>query len=279
MIKNIDLEIIIEGEKERYSVNLEKPITKIEPKRFSFFNYLDIATSIIKGNLKPSDLKSYIGFELGLNIVIGDKNVDYSILFEDKKIRIETIFCNGELVISKNSSDLLAELGRGWKYFSEEDPIEYYVQGVSVLKDQFELSPINTEISNIILLDTNAEYTIDAYNEFKLKWHVLMDDEEIKDEYRRLFPCLGFDITKVTEDLRYISEKDPEGTIITPEMRGTGFKKLVGILPFMIDSYMGGTTLLIPYFENSLHPSLRLALSKYYSSNSIRTKIGRMITY
>ena len=274
MIKNIDLEIIIEDEKERYSVNLEKPITKIEPKRFSFFNYLDFATSIIKGNLRPSDLKSYIGFELGLNMVIGDKNVDYSILFEDKKIRIETIFCNGELVISKNSSDLLAELGRGWKYFSEEDPIEYYVQGVSVLKDQFELNPINAEISNIILFDS-----INDYNGLKLKWHVLMDDEKIKDEYRRLFPCLGFDITKVTEDLRYISEKDPEGTKITPEMRGTGFNKLVKILPFMIDSYMGGTTLLIPYFENSLHPSLRLALSKYYSSNSIRTKMGRMITY
>ena len=274
MIKNIDLEIIIGDEKERYSVNLEKPITKIEPKRFSFFNYLDIATSIIKGNLKPSDLKSYIGFELGLSMVIGDKNVDYSILFEDKKIRIETIFCNGELVISKNSGDLLAELGRGWKYFSEEDPIEYYVQGVSVLKDQFELNPINAEISNIILFDS-----INDYNGLKLKWHVLMDDEKIKDEYRRLFPCLGFDITKVTEDLRYISEKDPEGTKITPEMRGTGFNKLVKILPFMIDSYMGGTTLLIPYFENSLHPSLRLALSKYYSSNSIRTKMGRMITY
>ena len=274
MIKNIDLEIIIGDEKERYSVNLEKPITKIEPKRFSFFNYLDIATSIIKGNLKPSDLKSYIGFELGLNMVIGDKNVDYSILFEDKKIRIETIFCNGELVISKNSSDLLAELGRGWKYFSEEDPIEYYVQGVSVLKDQFELNPINAEISNIILFDS-----INDYNGLKLKWHVLMDNESIRDEYRRLFPCLGFDITRVTEDLRYISEKDPEGTIITPEMRGTGFNKLVKILPFMIDSYMGGTTLLIPYFENSLHPSLRLALSKYYSSNSIRTKAGRMITY
>ena len=274
MIKNIDLEIIIGDEKERYSVNLEKPITKIEPKRFSFFNYLDIAASIIEGNLRPSDLKSYIGFELGLNMVIGDKNVDYSILFEDKKIRIETIFCNGELVMSKNSSDLLAELGSGWKYFSEKDPIEYYVQGVSVLKDQFELNPINAEISNIILFDS-----INDYNGLKLKWHVLMDDEKIKDEYRRLFPCLGFDITKVTEDLRYISEKDPEGTKITPEMRGTGFNKLVKILPFMIDSYMGGTTLLIPYFENSLHPSLRLALSKYYSSNSIRTKMGRMITY
>ena len=247
MIKNIDLEIIIGDEKERYSVNLEKPITKIEPKRISFFNYLGIATSIIKGNLKPSDLKSYIGFELGLNMVIEDKNVNYSILFEGKKIRIETIFCNGELVMSKSSNDLLAELGSGWKYFSEEDPIEYYVQGVSVLKDQFELNPINTEISNIILLDTNAEYTIDAYN-------------------------------KVTEDLRYISEKDPKGNIITPDMRGTGFNKLVDILPFMIDSYMRGTTLLIPFFDNSLHPSLRLALSKYYSSNSIRTKMGRMIT-
>ena len=155
---------------------------------------------------------------------------------------------------------------------SKEDPRIMFQKNQTIL-NQPALSTIYEEVCNIFYLD--YEYLYSNGENWK---KVLNENKTVKKEFQRLIPLLGFDdIKKVTDDLEFIGNKN---IITIPiKLRGTGFNKLIRLLPMMIYSFTKDSTLLISNFTGSLHPILFKNLIKYYQSNSTIYNQGRILTY
>ena len=279
MIRKIQIEVVNSIKNTNLTLdinNISKPILELtidENKPLDFLEYEEklkywgILSRIISGKLDFGYFKKGVTLELTTEMKVADNKILYYCMIKDKELVMETLFCNNELAISKARNEQLAEIGKGWSKLSDSYPQELYPANFSILNN-IALKNIKKEFDMTYYIPTSScDFLHDKYDsintELKQTWRNLMSDLFILKQYQKLIPQLGFNVTEVTDDLRYISPNDPEG-IITSEMHGTGFNKLVNILPFMINCYTYGGTLIIPYFISSLHPNLLQFLLKLF---------------
>ena len=278
MITNIILEVKEDNIKNSFRADLEKPINSINDYLFGipdFFKCVDNVINILKCprilNLNNSILDLTIKLKPQQHAFL-EKPIIYSVYIEYDVIAFEILYYDGKLVIKRDYNELIPEIGPGWGYMSKEDPRIMFQRNQTIL-NQPALSTIYEEICNIFYLD--YEYLYSNGENWK---KVLNENKTVKKEFQRLIPLLGFDdIKKVTDDLEFIGNKN---IITIPiELRGTGFNKLIRLLPMMIYSFTKDSTLLISNFTGSLHPILLKNLIKYYQSNSTIYNQGRILTY
>lgn len=278
MITNIILEVKEDNIKNSFRADLEKPINSINDYLFGFPNFfkcVDNVINILKCprilNLNNSILDLTIKLKPQQHAFL-EKPIIYSVYIEYDVIAFEILYYDGKLVIKRDYNELIPEIGPGWEYMSKEDPRIMFQKNQTIL-NQPALSTIYEEVCNIFYLD--YEYLYSNGENWK---KVLNENKTVKKEFQRLIPLLGFDdIKKVTDDLEFIGNKN---IITIPiELRGTGFNKLIRLLPMMIYSFTKDSTLLISNFTGSLHPILFKNLIKYYQSNSTIYNQGRILTY
>ena len=245
-------------------------------KLIDFFNSWNIVARIIEGNTNllsefkndTYDLTLYLKQDLLEPIV-------YKILIDNGIIIYENLYYKDDLIISKSCDNKIAEIGTAWKYISDSDPNVVYLDNQTITYQPTLISIYKDLVDVRFLVDMNRQESID----------ILRSYSKALEDFQKVIPSLGFDITKVTDDLRFLSKEDPTGELITAEMRGTGFNRLFDLLPRMSVSFLDNQILLIPDLKKSLHPNLYKTLCKWYTYKSVSIGIGaynpsgRIITY
>lgn len=278
MITNIILEIKENNIKKSFKADLEKPINTVDSYLFEYPDFFKGVNNVIEILKSPRILninKSILELTLKLKPQqheFLEKPIIYNVYIEYDIIAFEILYYDGKLVIKRDYSELIPEIGPGWEYISKEDPKIMFQKDQTIL-NQPTLHKIYKEICNIFYLDDKYLY----YSNNKDWKKILNENKNVKKEFQRHIPCLGFDdIKKVTNNLEFVNDKNIS---IPVELRGTGFNKLIRLFPMMIYSLTNDSTLLISNFTGSLHPILFNTLIKYYQSNSIMYNRGRILTY
>lgn len=274
MITNIILEIRENNIKKLFEADLNKPINTVDNYLFEypdFFKCIDNVISILKCPITLNLNESILELTIKSKPYFLEKPIIYNIYIECNTIAFEILYYDSKLVIKRDYDELIPEIGPGWRYVSKEDPKIIFHRNQTIL-NQPVLYNIYEEICNIFYLDN--EYLYSNSEDWK---KILNENKNVKKEFQRYIPQLGFDdIKKVTNNLEFVGDKNIS---IPIELRGTGFNKLIRLFPMMIYSLTKDSTLLISNFTGSLHPILLNTLIKYYQSNSIMYNRGRILTY
>ena len=123
-------------------------------------------------------------------------------------------------------------------------------------------------INQIVIIDT---YEFRRISDIKNNLNSLPAD--ISKTTRNMIPSLGLGINKVTEDWKFCSTGDPDGTIPL-EAHGSGLITLLQIIPLMVFSINYEVCAVILPISGSLHPKLEEHLLDHFitEANSINFK-------
>lgn len=260
-----------------FELYINNPISEFYEYSFKdLFDIWELVTCVIKGeddiNDKYIKLNTYDEEFITFSVLMEEESVKmlYKLSIYNRKIRSESLYYNDNLLISidRTSNIFIPEVGvYWWRYVSKYDPIiSYEEDSITSILYQPELLDIYEKITNVLYLkDDVRESSIN-----------LLKDEHIFSEFKRILPLLWTDIKEVTDDLKFITIT---GNELNVEIEGSGFNRVFDILPYIIHSYLYGSTLLIPYLNQSLHPNLLKYIKDLYIKLNHTKNKGHIITY
>ena len=273
-----ELEVIWKDETPNKYV-LSTPITEIDDNSQVFsdkeFKIINNIMNFLRGFYDPND--SY-DFELTIKF---DNDFTYYTIVENNEYCVEEIFYKTNLIFKIDKDEKIPDLSPDWFSISNTTPdfiIRFNRTSIVFEYRNNIFDKVRYAICSFKFLPNFSITKEDRRKVIEQSTNLLLD-EEIRYKFREIIPKLFSDIFEITDDLKIITNKDPNGDLIKLEDRGSGINRIFALLPLMLGSLKYDHVLLIPNLNLHFHFLVSTTLRKLYQSESIKESKGRILTY